>query len=65
LKYFGDMPTAVKYPGLVHGILFVFYCILLVILANRDKWTNKKAIIGFIASLIPFGPFIFHKNYMD
>jgi len=64
MKWIWDMPNAVRIPGLIHGILFIAYCILLVVISYREKWTLKLIIFGFIASLIPFGPFVFHKNYV-
>ncbi len=64
MKYLMDMPEAVKYPGWIHGILFVTYVIILVLLASEEKWSIKTTILGFIASLLPFGPFVFH-NYLN
>jgi integral membrane protein len=58
LKYAFDMPLAVRYVGMAHGFLFVLY-VLLILLAWLDrKLTAKKSALAFVASLIPFGPFI-------
>lgn len=58
LKYAFDMPMAVRYVGMAHGILFILY-VLLILLAWLDrKLTAKKAGLAFVASLIPFGPFL-------
>ncbi len=62
LKYMMDMPMAVKYTGWAHGVLFVAYMILLFLAADAKKWGFKMIALGFVAALIPFGPFIFHKK---
>lgn len=61
LKYFADIPMAVKVVGWAHGILFMAYMWLLLVVAYRMKWDVVKIILGFIASLLPFGPFFFER----
>jgi integral membrane protein len=58
LKYFADMPTAVKYPGWVHGLLFVLYIYMLIQVAIEHRWSFKKFFLGGLASILPFGPFV-------
>ena len=62
LKYFADLPDAVKYTGWVHGLLFVLYIILLINAKFDANWGFKKVFIAFIASLLPFGTFILDKS---
>lgn len=62
LKYFADMPDAVKYSGWVHGILFVAFCALLIQVWIENKWSFGKTTLAFLSSLIPFGTFIFDKQ---
>ena len=57
LKYWADMPEAVKYTGWAHGVLFVLYAAMLVMCWYRYKWPFGKAALIFIASLLPFAPF--------
>ena len=58
LKYLLDMPMAVRYVGMAHGVLFILY-VLLILLAWLDrKLTVKESALAFVASLIPFGPFL-------
>jgi integral membrane protein len=61
MKYFMDIPLAVKYTGWAHGLLFIAYIIWLALAAFEQKWSFKIIVLAFLASLIPFGPFIFHK----
>lgn len=63
LKYYADLPIAVKYTGMAHGLLFVLYIIWLFLAADEQKWSIKIILIGVICSIIPFGPFWFHKRY--
>ncbi len=58
LKYFLDLPLAVKYVGWVHGILFIAYMVALLNAAIRLSWSWKKVVIAGLASLFPGGPFI-------
>ena len=61
LKYFANMPMPVKIVGYLHGILFVAYCILLIITMVKLKWSLVKGFLAFVLSLIPFGTFWLHK----
>jgi len=62
LKYLAGVAIAVKIVGMIHGILFIAFCILLVQAAQDVKWPFKNNIIFFIASLIPFGTFFTKKK---
>ena len=62
LKYVFAMPLAVKIVGMIHGILFIIFCILLVQAWIETKWKFKENVIFFIASLIPFGTFFTKKR---
>ncbi len=64
LKYLAGIAMAVKIVGMIHGILFIAFCILLVPAWIESKWPFKNNIIFFIASLLPFGTF-FTKKKID
>ncbi len=61
-KYFLGMPLFVKYFGWAHGVLFITYLIWLIRIKVELDWGIKDFIIGVIAALLPFGPFIFNKK---
>lgn len=61
MKYLLGIAMAVKIVGMIHGILFIIFCLLLFAAWQEAKWSLKETIIFFIASLIPFGTF-FTKN---
>ncbi len=62
IKYGLGIPQFVRVIGMAHGILFIAYVILLIQVAIEHDWPFKKSTLGFIASLLPFGPFIFDRK---
>ncbi len=54
LKYFFDMPIAVKIVGMTHGVLFILFCIALFRVSIDREWKLVFAIKLFIYSLVPF-----------
>ena len=53
------------YPiGMSHGILFIGYIVLAVLLKKSQKWDFKNFSIILIASLIPLGTFYVDKKYL-
>ena len=62
LKYFADQPLPVKYLGWAHGVLFVGFCILLLQVWIKYKWTFFFTAGAFLSSLIPFGTFYLDKK---
>jgi integral membrane protein len=61
LKYWAGIPMAVKVVGYLHGLLFVAYCIALLIVFLKLKWPFLKGFYAFLLSLIPFGTFWLYK----
>ena len=58
MKYFAGEPEMVSLFGAVHGGLFTAYVGLLFIGVGRH-WTITALIHGFIAAVVPAGPFLF------
>ena len=58
LKYFADVPEAVKIVGWIHGLLFIWVVIALLNVMATSKWKFLKSLLAFIASLVPFGTFV-------
>lgn len=61
LKYALGIPEAVKYVGWAHGLLFVLYLYFLIQCSIEFKWSFMQAALGFMAAVLPFGPFVFHR----
>ena len=64
IKYFGDDPQYVKLLGMPHGLLFVAYIALAIVLRATYKWNTKTFAIILAASLIPFGTFYVDRKYL-
>ncbi|WP_268034119.1 DUF3817 domain-containing protein [Algoriphagus sp. PAP.12] len=62
LKYMFDMPIAVTYMGWIHGVLFILYIYTVFPTASKLKWDFSRTLFALIASVLPFGPFIFDRN---
>jgi integral membrane protein len=58
LKYFADLPIFVQIVGMAHGILFVLFCLILLVVWFRHRWSFISVFGAFMASLIPFGTFV-------
>ncbi|MBH0189174.1 MAG: DUF3817 domain-containing protein [Nitrospira sp.] len=61
MKYFMGIPMAVRIVGLIHGILFLLYVGQLARLRTKYHWGNRFCIQAFVASILPFGTFLFDK----
>lgn len=62
LKYLAGLPLAVKIAGWMHGLLFVVFVSVLVIAMRRGRLPFARACWAFIASLLPFGPFVIDRQ---
>jgi integral membrane protein len=65
LKYLAGNDSLVKTLGMPHGILFMAYIFLAIIITQKMNWDNKTIIIVLIASVIPFGTFYVDKKYLQ
>jgi integral membrane protein len=64
LKYWADLPMAVKVVGWAHGVLFIWYWIAAVPLFTKLKWDVERIIgLGF-ASILPFGTFVMERKWL-
>jgi integral membrane protein len=60
-----DLYKTLLYPiGMSHGVLFVAYIVLAVMLKFKENWDAKKLGIIGVASVIPFGTFYIEKKYL-
>lgn len=59
LKYLFHYPLAVTIVGALHGLFFVLYLIAVVHAASVHRWSFLRVLGAFVASLLPFGPFVF------
>jgi integral membrane protein len=57
LKYLFDMPQPNKVIGMLHGVLFVLYVLLVIQAKVQYRWEAKKMFLALLASVVPFGTF--------
>ena len=65
LKYWADMPIAVRIVGSLHGALFVAYGVCALLLLVRGQWTFARAAAAMGVSLVPFATFVFDKSVRE
>ena len=65
MKYMMGMPRVVTVVGTIHGILFLAYVAQLAQLRSKHQWDNRFSFYAFLASLLPFGPFVFDKHLRE
>ena len=58
MKYSFEMGMPNKIVGMVHGFLFIGYCILVYLVNQEQKWSISTNFWAYVASLIPFGTFV-------
>ena len=64
LKYAYGMPEAVKLVGPVHGWLFIAFNAMLFYFVYKGHLSEQKGFQGFIASLVPFGTFVYKAKVL-
>ena len=57
LKYYWEMPGAVRIVGMAHGVLFILYIIYVLLVHLRQKWPFKILSVAILASFVPLGTF--------
>ena len=63
MKYIFDKPEYVRFCGMLHGVLFIGYIVLAIMLKYEQDWDWKKFGIVCLASVIPGGTFYVDKKY--
>ena len=53
---------AIQKPGMIHGVLFMLFCLALGYVWIDKKWPIKKVVFAFICSLLPFAPFYLERK---
>ncbi len=62
LKYLAGQPEAVRIVGMAHGVLFIVFSLVLLLAWIGKHLTFRWAVLAFIATLIPFGPWLIDKK---
>lgn len=59
LKYIWANDVLIRPIGMAHGVLFLIFLAILFIVCQKEKLSLSIFIMGLIASLLPFAPFLF------
>lgn len=59
LKYVWGYSVLVPYVGMAHGVLFLAFLVVLLITSHKMQWSIGMFLLGLLASLLPFGTFLF------
>ena len=65
LKRMMGIPEAVQIIGPVHGLLFIAFNALLIAAMLKKQVTIKQYVLGFVASLLPFGTFVYKAKVLN
>jgi integral membrane protein len=63
LKYLFDLPLAVRVVGMLHGVLFILYALLVMEALGAGRFNLRTAALAMLASVLPFGPFVFERKF--
>ncbi len=65
LKYVTETTElGVRIFGMVHGVVFIAYCLVTVIVAIDQRWSLPRAVLGLVAAVPPFATLLF-EVYAD
>lgn len=62
LKYFADVPEAVRVAGSIHGVLVILFVIFLIGCWQTYKWSIQRVLKYFVLSLFPIISFWVEKD---
>lgn len=57
-----DGPDYVSVLGPIHGMLFLGYLVLTLIVREEQEWTGWQTILVLVASALPFGAFVVNSR---
>ncbi|TYB76321.1 DUF3817 domain-containing protein [Bizionia myxarmorum] len=64
IKYISGDPQYVKLLGMPHGVLFIAYVSLAILISKKMQWSNGVLAKVLLASIIPFGTFYVEYKYL-
>jgi integral membrane protein len=64
VKYGMDRPEAVRWPGMLHGVLFIAYIVTAIPMFTRVKWSPERIYGVVAAGFLPFGTFVLERKWL-
>lgn len=65
VKRTGGTEAGVKVMGPVHGLLFVTYVVLVILVAVDEKWRLSRTLLTLLCAVLPFGGFVADRKLID
>jgi integral membrane protein len=62
LKYLAGIAIATRVVGLLHGLAFLAYAVVLIDALSTRKWPNRSVWLGLLAAFLPAGTFVFVRH---
>ena len=62
LKYAANLPQAVMVVGMIHGLLFIAYVLLALMVRGELGWGVKRLLWVLVMSVLPAGAFFAEKS---
>ena len=64
LKYIWDNGGPNKVIGMAHGVLFLLYVVMAIMIKQERQWSNKTLAVVLLCSILPFGTFWMDRKYL-
>lgn len=65
LKYVTETTElGVQVFGMVHGVVFIAYCLVTLLVAIDQRWSLGRTVLGLVAAVPPFATLLFER-YAD
>ncbi|MCW8888847.1 MAG: DUF3817 domain-containing protein [Gammaproteobacteria bacterium] len=61
LKYYLDVKLVVPIIGTIHGLLFLSYMVMSLIVSHQRHWSILKWLMVFFAGVFPFACFLLDR----
>ena len=58
LKHSQDTPEGVSILGPIHGILFLAYVLIALMIREDARWNAKQTILVLVGAVVPFGGYV-------
>ncbi len=62
LKYLADQPEAVRVTGMIHGVLFMLFCVALALAWRQRRWSLLRSTVAFASALVPGATFFMDRH---
>ena len=60
-----DGPNLVPVMGPIHGIAFLVYLVLTLLVREEQRWTGWQTVLVIVAAALPFGAFVVNSRMVS